>query len=99
MQQQEHMRNVENAQSTTQRPETTFEVMLNAIGDCLSDLASFEDVENGEVKDDDKEDTELGKLSEDDEHGWVMGRIPKTVQHCMESFRQMQMRFDELTQP
>jgi len=28
-----------------------------------------------------------------------MGTISKTVQHRMESFRQMQMRLDELTQP
>jgi hypothetical protein len=40
MQEQEHMRNVENAQSTTTKPETTFEEMLNAIRYSLSDLAS-----------------------------------------------------------
>jgi len=28
-----------------------------------------------------------------------MGTIPKMVQHRMESFRQNQMRLDELTQP
>ena len=28
-----------------------------------------------------------------------MGTITKTVQHCMESFRQKQMRLNELTQP
>ena len=28
-----------------------------------------------------------------------MGTISKTVQHYMESFRQKQMRLDELTQP
>jgi hypothetical protein len=40
MQEQEHMRNVENAQSTTTKPETTFEEMLNAIRYSLSNLAS-----------------------------------------------------------
>ena len=47
MQDQEHMRNVEKAQSTTTKPETTFEEMLNAIGDSLSDLASSDDVQVG----------------------------------------------------
>jgi hypothetical protein len=36
---------------------------LNAIGDSLSDLASSEDVEDGEDKDDDEQDTGHGKLS------------------------------------
>jgi len=73
--------------------------MLNAIVDSLSDVASPEDEEDGEDLDDDEEDTILGKLSEDDEPGWVMGTISKMVQHPMESFRQNQMRLDELTQP
>jgi len=98
MQEQEHMRNVEKAQSTTTKPETTFEEMLNAIVDSLIDLASSEDEEDGEDEDDDEEDTELGKLSEDDEPGWVIGTITKMVQHHMKRFGQMQMRLDELTQ-
>jgi len=73
--------------------------MLNAIGDSLSDLASSDDEQDREDKEDDEEDIELGKLSDDDEPGWVMGTITKTVQHRMESFRQKQMRLDELTQP
>jgi len=73
--------------------------MLNAIRDSLSDLASSEDEEDGEDEDDDEEDTGHGKLSEDDEPGWVMGTISKTVQHRMESFRQKQIRLDQLTQP
>jgi len=73
--------------------------MLNAIGDSLSNLASSDNKQDGEDEEDDEADTELGKLSDDDEPGWVMGTISKTVQHCMESFRQMQMRLDELTQP
>jgi len=99
MQEQEHMGDVEMGRSTTTRPEMTFEEMLNAIGDSLSDLTSSEDEEDGEDEDDDEEDTGHGKLIEDDEPGWVMGTISKTVQHCMESFRQKQMRLDQLTQP
>jgi len=99
MQEQEHMGNVENGRSTTTKPEITFEEMLNAIGDSLSDLASSEDEEDGEDENDDEEDTGHGKLSEDDKPRWVMGTIFKTVQHRMESFRQKQMRLDQLTQP
>ena len=43
--------------------------------------------------------TELGKHSEDDQPSWVMGTISTTVQQRMESFRQKQMKLDELTQP
>ena len=113
MQQQEHIGNVEKGRSTTTRPEITPEEMLNAIENSLSDLACVKDQEDGEDEDDDEEDTGHGKLSEDndeedtghgklsedDEPGWVMGTISKTVQHRMESFRQKQMRLDELTQP
>jgi hypothetical protein len=69
---------------------------MAAIGDSLSDLASSDDGEDGEDED---EETEQGKLSEDDEPGWVMGTITKTVQQHMESFRQKQMKLEELTQP
>ena len=72
--------------------------MLNSIRVSLSNLSSSKDEEDGEDEDDDEEDSELGKLSNDDEPGWVMGTISKTVQHCMESFRQKEMRLDELTQ-
>jgi len=92
------MTTAENGCPTTGKPKTTIEEMLNAIGDSLSDLASSDDEQDGEDEEDDEEDTELGKLSDDDEPGWVMGTITKTVQHCMESFRQEQMRLDELTQ-
>jgi len=98
MPEQEHMRNIEKAQSTTTKPETTFQEMLNGMGDSPSDLANSEDEEDAEAEDDDEEVTELGKLSEDDEPGWVMGTICKTVQRRKESFRQKQMRLDELTQ-
>jgi len=79
------MTNVEKAQSTTTKRESTFGEVLNALGDSVSNLARSEDEDDGEDKDNDEEDTELGKLSEDDEPGWVMGTITKTVQHCMES--------------
>jgi hypothetical protein len=81
----------------SRKPEKTFEEMLVAIGDSLSDLASSNDGEDGEDADD--EDTEQGKLREDNEPGWVMGTITNTVQQCMERFRQKQMKFDELTPP
>jgi hypothetical protein len=82
---------------TCREPEKTFEEMLVAIGDSLSDLACSNDGEDGEVKDD--EVTEQDKLGKDDEPGWVMGTITKTVQHQMERFWQKQMKIDELTQP
>ena len=92
------MSNVEKAALTTRKPEMTFEVMLNAIGDSLSDLASSDNEADPEDEEDD-EDTEQGKLSKDDVPGWVMGTISKTVQHCMEMFWQKQMKLDQLTQP
>jgi hypothetical protein len=99
MQAQEHMENVEKGRLTTTQPEITFEEMLNAVGDSLSDLASSDAEEDGEDEDDDEEDTGYGKLSEDDEPGWVMGTISKMVQNCMESVRQKQLTLVQLTQP
>ena len=99
MQEQEHMMNVEKAGSTTTKPETTFEEMMNAIGDSLSDLASSDDEEDREDEDDDEEDSKLGKLSDESEPGSVMGTISETVQHRLQSFWQKQMRLDELTHP
>jgi len=90
------MAHAEIAGLTTRESEKTFEEMMAATGDSLSDLASSDDGEDGEDED---EETEKGKLSEDDEPGWVMGTISKTVQQRMESFRQKQMKLDELTQP
>jgi len=98
IEEQEDMRNVENACSTTTKPETTFGEILNEIWDSLSDLASS-DNENNREDEDDEEDTELGMMSEDDEPGWEMGWISRMVQHGMESFRQKQMRLHELTTP
>jgi hypothetical protein len=84
---------------TTGKPKIMFEQMLNANGDSLSDLASSDDEQDGEDEEDYEEDIQRSKLSDDDEPGWVMGTITKTIQHRMESFRQKQMRLDELTQP
>jgi len=91
------MTQAEIAGLTSREPEMTFEEMLDAIGDSLSDLASSDDGEEGEEEDD--EETEQGNLSEDDKPGWVMGTITKTVQQRMERSRQKQMKLDELTQP
>ena len=82
---------------TFREPEKTFDEMLVAIGDSLSDLASSDHGQDGEAKDD--EETEQGTLSDDDEPGRVMGTITKTVQQSMQSFRPKQMKLNELTQP
>ena len=98
-QKQEDMSNVEQAGLTTRKPEKTFEEMLNAIGDSLSDLPSSNDEEENEANVEDDEDTGQGKLSEDDEPGLAMGTISKTVQHRMERFWQKQTKLHKLTQP
>jgi len=91
------MRYAEEVGLTTRKSEKTFEKRLNAIGDILSGLASSDDEEDGEDEEEDEEVTELGKLSEDDEPSWVIGTICKMVQQHMESYRQKQMTFDQLT--
>ena len=75
------MSTAETGGATTRKPNTTFEQMLNAIGDSLSDLASSDIEQDGEDEEYDEEDTELGNLSDDDEPGRVMGTLSKTVQH------------------
>jgi hypothetical protein len=92
------MQELKDITTATRKLRTTFEDMLNAIGDSVSDLASSDDEQDEEDKEEDEEDSDLGKLSDDDEPGWVIGTISKTVQHCMESCRQKQMKLDELTQ-
>jgi len=64
-QKQEDMSNVEKAGLSTREPKKTFEKMLNAIGDSLSNLASSDNEEDAEDEEED-DDTEHGKLSEDD---------------------------------
>jgi len=75
-QEQDDIVHTEIARLMPREPEKTFEEMMAAIGDCLSDLASSDDGEYGEDED---EETEQRKLSEDDEPGWVMGTITNTV--------------------
>jgi len=96
-QEQNDMSQAEIAGLTSREPDMTFEQMLVAIRDSLSDLASSDDGEDWEDEDD--EETEQGKLSDDDEPGWVMGTITTTVHQCMESFQHKRMKLDELTQP
>jgi len=96
-QQQDNMTHGEIAGLTSSEPEKTFEEMLVAIRDSLSNLESSDDGEDGEDEDD--EATEQGKLSEDDEPVWVMGTITKTVQQRMGRFRQKQMKLHKFTQP
>jgi len=84
---------------TARKPERTFEVMLNAIGDSPNDLAISINGEDVEVTDNDEDDSELYRMSDDDQPRWVMGTITKSVLHWMESFQQKQMRIDQLTQP
>jgi len=88
-----------NRGATTGKLKTTIKEMLNAIGVGLSNLASSDDVQNGEDEAGDEEDTEPSKLSDHDEPGRVMGTITKMVQHHMETFWQKEMRLHELTQP
>jgi len=94
---QEDTRKAENIGLKNRELEKTFREMMVAIGDSLSDLGSSDHGEEGEDMDD--QETEQGQLSEDDEHGWVIGTITKTVQQCLERFRQKQKKLDELTQP
>ena len=96
-QEQDDMNHAEIAALTYREPKKTFEEMLVAVGDSLSDLASSDDGEDGEEEDD--EVTEQGNLSEDDEPVWVMGTITKTVQQRMGRYQQTQMKLDELTRP
>ena len=70
-QEQDDMTHAELAGLMSRKPEKTFDEMLVAIGDSLSDLASSDDGEDGEDEDD--KESEQGKLSEDDEPGWVRG--------------------------
>jgi hypothetical protein len=95
MQEQELMGNVEKGRYTTIKHGISFEEMLNAVGDSLSDLANSENEEEGGDQDDDEEDIGHGKLSKDAEPGFVMGTISKTVQHCMGSFWEKQVILDE----
>jgi len=91
-QQQEVRRNAENATVTTRELEKMIKDMMIAIEDYLSELASFDNEEDGDVEDDER--AELGSLSEDDKTGWVVGTIPTTVLQRLERFRPKQMKLD-----
>jgi len=99
MQELNDMATAENVGATTGKPKTTFDEMLYAIRDTLSDLACSVKVQDGEEEKADEEDTELSTLSDDDESSWVMGRISNTVLHRLETCRQKQMKLEEFTQP
>jgi len=88
-QKQEDTRKAETVGLTNAHPEKTFQEMMVAIGDNLSDLASSDDGEDDDDEDD--EETEQGQLSEDAKPSWVMGTITKTVQQRLERFPQKQM--------
>jgi len=96
---QDDMRNAERVGLTTTKPEMTFEEMLHAIRDILSDLASSNNEKDGEDEDNDEENPVGGKLSKDDKAGWVTGIISNMVQYHMERFGQKQMKLDKLMQP
>jgi hypothetical protein len=99
MQEVKDMTTAASAATTTRKPETTFDDMLNPIGGRLSEHACSDHEQDREDKEDDEEDTELGKMSDNGVPAWERGTIHKTVQHRMESSRQEQMRLDEVTQP
>jgi hypothetical protein len=94
---QDDTRKVANAGLMNRETNKTFQEMMVAIQDSLSDLASSNDGEDGEDQDD--EEAEQRQLSEGDEPGWLMGTITKMVQQCMERFRQKMIKFDKLSQP
>jgi hypothetical protein len=88
LQEQEAMINTEKAGMTTSECKKTYQEMLNAIGDSLSDFANFEDTENGEDYEDNEDNTGLGTLSNGDIPHWVIGTMCKMVQQSTESIWQ-----------
>jgi hypothetical protein len=92
------MRYAENAGLKTRKHKTSFDEMLNTIGDSLRNLASLDARGNSEDEDDDNEHTVLGKWREDDEPSWVMGTISTMVQYWMECFRHQLMKLTQFTQ-
>jgi len=82
---------------TTRELEKLLPDMMVAIGNCLSDLASSDDEEDGQDEVD--ADTELGKLRNDNNPGWAVGTISKTVKQCMERMWLKKMNLHDLTQP
>jgi len=88
-QEQEDTKKAEYAGLTNKDSEKTFQEMMVAIRDSLSNHASSD---NGEDREDEEdEETEQGQLSDDDKPGWVMSTMTKTVQRRKERFRQQQI--------
>jgi len=85
-QQPEDMRQADTGELITGEPEITFQVIVIAVGDSLSDLAYSDNQQDGD--DEDAEHTELSKLSKDEVPGGVLGAISKTVQQHIEGFWQ-----------
>jgi hypothetical protein len=75
----------------------TCQEKLVAIVSSLSDLAIFDDWEDGEDMDDTE--TGQGQVSKDDKPGWVMGTITKMVQQHMERILHKHRKLDEITNP
>lgn len=90
------MRKAEPAELATMWPTITAGHMTIAIGDSLSNHACSKTVQYGHDEND--EDTELGKLSEDDQPGWVVATMSISAHQQMQSYTQMWMKLDELTQ-
>jgi hypothetical protein len=91
------MKDAEVVGMMNREPEMTIEEMMVAMRDSLSNLASFDDGQDGEDMVDPE--TEQGKLSKDDEPGCVMGTIAKIVLQCTERFPQKEMKLDKSTKP
>jgi hypothetical protein len=86
------MKLAETAGWTNRESEKTFDEIMVAMGDSLSNVACSDDGEDAEDEDD--QDIEQDMLSEDDNPSWVMGTITKTAQQCTEWFWHMQMTLE-----
>jgi len=83
-QEQEDTRKAEDEVLTNREPKDMFQEMMVTLRCSMNDLASSDDVEDADDKND--EDAEPGKLSKDDQPSWVMGTISKTILQHMERF-------------
>jgi hypothetical protein len=81
-QEQEDTEEADNTTGRTRERERTFQEMMVAFGDWLSDITSSDDGDDGE--DDDHNETGQGQVREDDEPGWVLGTITK---QCSSTWR------------
>jgi len=83
-QKQEDMKNAENARLTKREPEKTFQKMMVAIGDSLSDLASPEDGQDGEDEDDKKQSRESWAKMTNQARWWAQS--PKRYSSAWKGF-------------